>query len=107
MPTVCWPGSKTWAERSKPPLRGRRKGPQRVVPKGPAAGREAFPKRPAPGPKRAPKTTLQRAFEKNSKSERRKSCVDFDFAGFSGLQGLGERDRTTAGLDWQPDALAG
>jgi hypothetical protein len=51
--------------------------------------------------------TLKKAFEKNSKSERRKSCVDFDFADFSGLQGSVERDRTTAGRDWQPDAVAG
>jgi len=47
------------------------------------------------------------AFEKNSKSMRRRSCVDFDFDDFSGLRGSGERDRTTAEWDWLPDAVAG
>ena len=41
------------------------------------------------------------AFEKNSKPMRRRSCVDFDFNDFSGLQGFGDRDRTTAEWDWQ------
>ena len=48
-----------------------------------------------------------RAFEKNSKPRRRQICVDFDFSDFSGLRGSGERDRTTAEWDWQPDADAG
>ena len=47
------------------------------------------------------------AFEKNSKSMRRRSCVEFDFNGFSGLRGSDERDRTTAEWDWLADAAAG
>ena len=39
---------------------------------------------------------LEFDFEKYSKSDRRPTCVDFDFNDFSGLRGFLERDRTTA-----------